>query len=197
MKSTTLAQRINKFLRIKSGSIAVKYQDIVELLEFPEKTLHPCGYYGRGRFTSIKNGYYADICAGLRLIGIDFEKGNDAPRGGASGEFIRLTKKGKLQVKEYAKEKAEHRRIQEEQANESKRISAIAHAERLKPIVEFLTKNKERFLMLVERWEKKGKNRNNAERSAAWSLSGRDGEFSLKGETVRDILEAWKIVDQD
>jgi hypothetical protein len=74
----------------------------------------------------------------LRVWGIDFETGNDAPRGGKVGNFIQLSKKGMLQTKVYraevalqlAKEKAarlEQKEIQETKlkVSESKIIENI------------------------------------------------------------------------
>ena len=37
----------------------------------------------------------------LKVLGIDYTTGNDAPRSGAEGFYIELTAKGKRQVKEF------------------------------------------------------------------------------------------------
>ena len=37
----------------------------------------------------------------LKALGIDYTTGNDAPRGGAEGNYIELTAKGKRQIKEF------------------------------------------------------------------------------------------------
>ena len=37
------------------------------------------------------------------ILGIDYETGNDAPRGGMNGYFVKLTEKGKRQVKDFSK----------------------------------------------------------------------------------------------
>ena len=42
-----------------------------------------------------------NVKEGLRLIGIDFDEGNDAPRGGLNGNYMVLTSKGKRQSKEW------------------------------------------------------------------------------------------------
>lgn len=51
-------------------------------------------------------GYYTDcrkdeVIAFLKLIKIDYVAGNDAPRGGATGNYIKLSAKGMRQTKEY------------------------------------------------------------------------------------------------
>jgi hypothetical protein len=192
MKASVLSQKIDKNLRLKNGNIAVKFQDVIKLIEFPETILHPRSWVGSARYISLREGYFGETCNGLRKLGIDFEIGNDAPRGGKVGDFIRLTKKGKSQVKQYAKEaQAIYAEIARHEA-EKVRIAKIEHAARLEKITNFLVENKKRFEELINHWaEKKAKD---AERSAAWSLSGREGEFSLKGETIRDIIDAWEIV---
>ncbi|MFC4818108.1 hypothetical protein [Flavobacterium sp. GCM10023249] len=51
-------------------------------------------------------GYYTDcrkdeVTAYLKLLKIDYILGNDAPRGGATGNYIKLSTKGMRQTKEY------------------------------------------------------------------------------------------------
>lgn len=54
--------------------------------------IRPVIVQGSGRFT--KNAdYTADICRALDACGIKYETGNDAPRGGACGTFIKLLTK--------------------------------------------------------------------------------------------------------
>lgn len=51
--------------------------------------IRPCKTSGSGRFT--KNAdYTADICAALDILGIEYTSGNDSPRGGKTGNFIKL-----------------------------------------------------------------------------------------------------------
>lgn len=101
MKKETLQARIEKHLYTKSGALAKKYEEVVELLNNPSRTLRPVSWYGRGRHISLHDNT-ANIEQGLSLLGIDFETGNDAPKGGKNGYFIRLTAKGKRQVKDFA-----------------------------------------------------------------------------------------------
>lgn len=45
----------------------------------------------------------ANLEWGLHALGIDYETGNDAPRGGKNGYFVKLTAKGRRQVRDYNK----------------------------------------------------------------------------------------------
>ena len=57
-----------------------------------EKVLRPCHIHGRGRFCS--NIDCTDrLAVVLEKIGFEFEKGNDGPRGGLTGNFIKVTTK--------------------------------------------------------------------------------------------------------
>lgn len=54
--------------------------------------IRPVIVQGRGRFT--KNAdYTAQILFALDLMGIKYTRGNDAPRGGKCGDFIKITTK--------------------------------------------------------------------------------------------------------
>lgn len=100
MKATTLNSRIKKNLTTKTGSIYSKFSDVIYLIENPTTTIKPILWKRSGGWTTLKD-HSNNLINGLNLIGIDFENGNDAPRGGKEGFFVRLTKKGKNQVKDY------------------------------------------------------------------------------------------------
>lgn len=99
MKKETLQKRIEKRLYTKSGHLACKYEEVMDLLLHPEWVRRPVLWVDKGRTL---RDHHANIEEGLRLLGIDFETGNDAPRGGKEGYFIKLTAKGKRQVKDFA-----------------------------------------------------------------------------------------------
>lgn len=99
MKKETLQKRIEKKLYTKSGHLACKYKEVMDLLLHPEWDLRPVFWVDKGRTLY---DHHANIEEGLRLLGIDFETGNDAPRDGKNGYYIKLTAKGKRQVKEFA-----------------------------------------------------------------------------------------------
>jgi hypothetical protein len=101
MKANTLQNRIDSNLRTKSGAIAVKYRNVEKVLL--GERYHGTCYSGRGRYTSKTNGDHFGVLEGLRKLGVDFVEGNDAPRGGWSGQYVELSAKGKRQVAEWAK----------------------------------------------------------------------------------------------
>lgn len=101
MKKETLQSRIEKHLYTKGGTLAKKYEEVVELLNNPNRTLRPICWCGRGRHINLSDKS-AIIEQGLSLLGIAYETGNDAPKGGKNGYYIRLSAKGKRQVKDFA-----------------------------------------------------------------------------------------------
>ena len=98
MKKETLQERIEKNLYTKSGTLMKKYEDVIDILLHPDRKFRPCCWTNKGR--SLRD-YRMNVTEGLRLIGIDFDEGNDAPRGGLNGNYIVLTSKGKRQSKEW------------------------------------------------------------------------------------------------
>ena len=102
MKKETLERRISANLLTKTGTIKVKYQLVIDLLKNPSRILRPTQWrtpHSRHWSLSDKS---SDIKEGLKILKVDYEEGNDAPRGGITGNYIKLTKKGQRQVKEYA-----------------------------------------------------------------------------------------------
>lgn len=102
MKKETLEKRISANFLTKTGTIKVKYQLVIDLLKNPSRILRPTQWrtpHGRHWSLSDKS---SDIKEGLKILKVDYEEGNDAPRGGITGNYIKLTKKGQRQVKEYA-----------------------------------------------------------------------------------------------
>lgn len=83
-------------------------------------------YYttGSGRYTKITSSNPETY---LKEWGIDFETGNDAPRGGQLGNYIQLTAKGKRQTANYRNElrkvfeiEQENKRIEQEKREENR-----------------------------------------------------------------------------
>ena len=129
MKASTLQNRIDSNLRTKGGAIAAKYANVEKVLL--GERYHGAGYSGRGRYTSKTNGDHFAVIEGLCKIGVDFVKGNDAPRGGWSGQYVELSAKGKRQVAEWAKiRKAAIAEAEEDHkaviaANKARRVETI------------------------------------------------------------------------
>ena len=95
MKNSTFENRTKDF---NKGSKAYKFAK--ELLT-TGNIIRPCYNLGSGRFGSTQDHTNATIqvlkTAGL-ITFLDFTYGNDAPRGGLTGSFIRLTTKGKRKM---------------------------------------------------------------------------------------------------
>lgn len=129
MKANTLQNRIDANLTTKGGAIAKKYANVEKVLL--GERYHGAGYSGRGRYTSKANGDHFAVLQGLRLIGVDFVEGNDAPRGGWSGQYVELSPKGKRQVAEWAKirkaaiAEAEAKKQADIAAKKARRVEAI------------------------------------------------------------------------
>jgi len=100
MKAITLQKRIDQNLTTQKGIVRAIYRDVINLIKNPTKTMRPISS-GYSKGWSYVSDHSSDLIRGLELIGIDFETGNDAPRGGKSGFFVRLTKKGQYQVKDF------------------------------------------------------------------------------------------------
>lgn len=58
----------------------------------PDGTIRPCYTSGNGRFTSNQD-HTGALCSLLDLIGVKYTRGNDAPRGGATGQWVRVSTK--------------------------------------------------------------------------------------------------------
>lgn len=103
MKKSTLEKRISANLLTKTGAVKVKYQLVIDLLKNPTKVLRPTYWRTSSGFKHLSlSDSSSDIKEGLKLLKVDYEEGNDAPRGGISGNYIKLTKKGQRQVRDYA-----------------------------------------------------------------------------------------------
>lgn len=83
---------------IKSLGIKAK-RLVTELAESGNWTVHPNGYSGCGRHVSRTADHAATLSLALASIGLvfgrHFSTGNDAPRGGWSGEFVTLLPAGR------------------------------------------------------------------------------------------------------
>lgn len=99
MKAQTLKNRIAKSNN-KNGSTPKNNGYSVALQVITKGSGRTHYTTGSGRYTGIAN-CEAQVIEYLTAWGIDFEKGNDAPKGGQLGNFIALTKKGFNQLKDY------------------------------------------------------------------------------------------------
>jgi len=108
MKKNTLNKRLLKISGVSKSSIA--YMVCKELTGLytskdrhgvmePMKTgriwgniIRPCYTSGHGRFVTNMD-YTCEICRLLDLLKVKYEVGNDAPRGGQTGNFIKILTK--------------------------------------------------------------------------------------------------------
>jgi hypothetical protein len=97
---TTLESKISERLTTKSGSIKAKYREGVDLIHNPKSICRPCSWSRSKGYCNLRDMSY-NVMDALDLLGIDYETGNDAPKGGKSGDFIKLTTKGRRQVAKY------------------------------------------------------------------------------------------------
>lgn len=137
MKS--LSERIEKNLTTKKGSIAAMYNDAMYLIENPNKTLRPVSWSRSKGHMNLRD-VSANCINGLNLVGIDFETGNDAPRGGKEGFFIRLTEKGKKQVASYNRKRLqliEDAKIQAAKEAEERKAKLTAEIEAMPENTQF------------------------------------------------------------
>lgn len=96
MKTTKKTAVTKRLLALKdySGKPISKtskaYEYVMTIINDGVKMLHPNYTSGSGRYISIQEHASAtkDL---LKKLGIEFETGNDAPRGGKCGEYIKIT----------------------------------------------------------------------------------------------------------
>ena len=97
MKAITFQKRLeNRYTGSKNSKA---YQIVKDLISGTNKTymvygnvIRPCATSGRGRFTS-NIDYTKDTENLLNLLGIKFERGNDSPRGGLTGNYFKISTK--------------------------------------------------------------------------------------------------------
>ena len=97
MKATTLKNRLDR--KYNGSKTSKAYQIVKDLIDETKKTymvagctIRPCKTSGSGRFITNKD-YTRDVEILLTLLGIKFKSGNDAPRGGLTGNYITVLTK--------------------------------------------------------------------------------------------------------
>ena len=90
MKQSTIIKKLSS-LKISHNSRA--YQVLADVVQNASsaygRIIRPCHISGTGRYATNLD-YTADICQLLDTLKIKYECGNDAPRGGLPGNFIRI-----------------------------------------------------------------------------------------------------------
>ena len=97
MQATTLKNRLAK--RYTGSKSTVAYKVLTDLVENTNKmymissgVIRPVYVSGAKRFASNQDHTLA-ITRLLDLLGVKYESGNDAPRGGLTGNFIKILTK--------------------------------------------------------------------------------------------------------
>lgn len=97
MKTSTIKKRLEK--RYTGSKSAKAYRIILDIINGTNQTrmvngnlIRPCQTSGSGRFTTNLD-YTKETENLLTLLGIKFESGNDAPRGGLTGNYIKVLTK--------------------------------------------------------------------------------------------------------
>lgn len=90
MKTTTILKRLEKLASEKRvNKTTSAYKLIVAACNEGNAIIRPCWTSGSGRFCSNMD-YTKDTCHLLDLLRVRYERGNDAPRGGLPGNFIKI-----------------------------------------------------------------------------------------------------------
>lgn len=91
--------------RLKVAKIQGNARTYVEMLVEMDVRVYTCHTSGTGRFISNIDSHAA-TCRALKVLGIGYTQGNDAPRGGKTGQWIELDPKGRKATAPIRKERA-------------------------------------------------------------------------------------------
>lgn len=87
MKKGTIAKRLEK---AKVNKTTSAYHLLAVWLKNPfSPVIRPCWTSGKGKFCKNLN-HTQDLCNLLELLRVRYELSNDAPRGGKTGNYIRI-----------------------------------------------------------------------------------------------------------
>lgn len=89
MTTKTLSKRLA--IRFNGSKSSFAYKTAKSVIN-GERVIRPCHTSGSGRFTTNLD-YTSDVMQILSLLGVKYEIGNDSPRGGKTGNFIKITTK--------------------------------------------------------------------------------------------------------
>lgn len=96
MKTVTIQKRVSKVSKDLRGIAREVAEQLAGIKPrkwyFNGAIIRPCWTSGHGRFTTNLD-HEGTICAVLDLLKIKYQTGNDAPRGGATGKFIKILTK--------------------------------------------------------------------------------------------------------
>lgn len=100
MKAATLRKRIATRLTTKDGALKKRYEHIWAFILHAGTRYHGKTWRRSGRHVTLEDSRHRALREALDLLGLDYATGNDAPRGGAEGDYIELAPKGLRQTRE-------------------------------------------------------------------------------------------------
>lgn len=109
MKAKTIIKRIDANFLTQKGALKARYAGAVDFVLSGRTVLHGKRWSSRGQ--SLSTNANDRLWELLDLLGVDYVTGNDAPRGGVEGDYIKLTDKGQKQVAELVKLYKEYKSI--------------------------------------------------------------------------------------
>lgn len=74
----------------KNGDVKEKYVKLLNKLETGKKVFHLKYWTGTNRHRTLVDTDYYNMITLLKELGIKYELGNDAPKGGVTGDFIKI-----------------------------------------------------------------------------------------------------------
>lgn len=105
MKAKTLRDRIAQHLTTKAGDMQKRYDHVLGFIAHGKGARYHGKTWRRvGRHATLEDSKHWNLIRALDLLGLDYATGNDAPRGGAEGDYIELTAKGLRQTQELREE---------------------------------------------------------------------------------------------
>lgn len=81
-------EKVNIFK--KDGELKTRYKYVLELLKSGEKLFHLKYWTGSNKHRTLVETDHSNLIDVLNYYQINFELGNDAPKGGVTGDFIKL-----------------------------------------------------------------------------------------------------------
>jgi hypothetical protein len=185
MKKQTIASKVSLLIKGTRGSVRTS---LIELFTTGETTTGTSGYSGGYARKSV---WTAETVRQAQAIGLTVESGNNAPRGGASGEYVRLVadrRKNRLAWQcIYACERLEmfrfirnsRKQLAQQIRSERNHETTISDFERLKTEIETELRKKYPELQLSHKQAN----------SAAWHIGNKmmDGKFN--NTTLRSLIK--------
>lgn len=80
----------NTLVTKKDGTLKQRTIEAIDLL-VKDTIIHPSFYTGSGRYIRLVS-YEHEITTLLNMLGYKYKKGNNAPKGGKQGDYIKISK---------------------------------------------------------------------------------------------------------